>query len=72
MVDNLSNLNPLNIYIHCAKFGWSSGSEEDDFKILLMCFCYLIIIPLGKTSGLESSSSKNALCEFWLKLVRCS
>ena len=41
-------LDPLHPRMLCAKFGcnWSSGSGEEDFKILSMYYCYFTIISI--------------------------
>ena len=61
-----TNWNPLHPRMLCAMFGWNwpSGSREEDCNFL----------PLEKDSTLylnklESTSSKNALCQFWLNLA---
>ena len=68
-----TNFNPLHPRMLCAKFGWNwpSGSEED-FKILLMYFPYFVnIISSWKNlNKLEIKSSKDALCQVWLKLAQ--
>ena len=68
-----TNFNPLHPRMLCAKFGcnWPSGSEED-FKILLMYFPYFVnIISSWKNlNKLEIKSSKDALCQVWLKLAQ--
>ena len=47
-----NNLGPLHQQMLCVKFGWNSphGSEEESFKILLMYFCYFVLI-FGKGNG---------------------
>ena len=74
-------LNPLYPRMHCANFGWNwpCGSGEDDLSNSLMYFRYIVIalyLLLEKggvalyLNKLESPSSKNALCQVWLKLAR--
>ena len=48
-----TNLNPLHPNLLCAKFGWNrpSGSGDEDFWILSMCFPYFIIISPQKRVG---------------------
>ena len=48
-----ANLDPLHPRMFCAKIGWNwlSGSGEEDFLILSMCFLYSIIIPPWKRAG---------------------
>ena len=73
---NWTNLKTLHPRMHCAKFGWilPSGSEEEFFKC---CYVFLLIcyyLPLEKertfhSNKLESHSSKDALCQVWLKFA---
>ena len=53
-----------------------SDSGEEDFKILTMYFSYFVIIPPPLEMGvvlyfnkIEFLSSKDALCQDWLKLT---
>ena len=47
---HLNKLESSSPKMPCAKFGWnwSSGSWKEDFKILSMYFCYVIIISPWK------------------------
>ena len=56
------NLKPLHPRVHCAKFGWNwpSGSGEDLF-ISSMYFCYFVIIPPWKRTGLFIWTNENLL-----------
>ena len=63
----------------CTKlcWNWPSGSwEKDFFKISSMYFHYFIVISFWKTAWpfiwkkLEYPLPKDALCQFWLKLVQ--
>ena len=73
-----TNLNSLYPRMLCAKFGWNwlSGSGEEDFLILSMFFPYFCnYLPLEKGGALhlnklESPSSKDALCQVWMKLAQ--
>ena len=67
------NLNHLNTRMFCAKFDWKwpSGSREED--VFLLFHNYL---PVEKGVALylkkiEFPSSKNALCQVFLKLDQC-
>ena len=74
-----TNLNALYPRMLCAKSGWnwSSGSGEGDFLKFRQCiyFCFFCnYLPLEKGRAFylnkhESPSSKNALCQVWLKLA---
>ena len=48
-----TNLNPPHPRMHCAKFGlnWPSGSGEEDFQNLSMCFCNFVFISPWKKEG---------------------
>ena len=70
------NLNPFHPRMLCAEIGWNwlSGSGEEDFLISSMYFRYFVIIsPWNRLGALHlnkhiSPSSKDALCQVWLKL----
>ena len=75
------NLGSLHTKMHCPNFGWnwSSGSAEDIFlnflNVFFISFSISLNYPIGKWSDfhlnkLESSSSKNGLCQVWLKLAQ--
>ena len=73
-----TNLNPLHPRMLCAKFGWNwpSGSGEEDFLNFVNVFSLFrnyLPLEIGGTlhlNKLESSSPKDALCQFWLKLAQ--
>ena len=73
-----TNLNPLHPRMLCAKFGWNwlSGSGEEDFLISSMYFwLFRNYLPLEKGGALhlnklESTLSKDASCQIWLKLAQ--
>ena len=71
------NLNPLHSRMLCAKFGWNwpNGSGEEIFKFHQCYFAFMYYLPLEKGGTLrlnkrESPSSKDTLCQVWLKLVQ--
>ena len=72
-----TNLNPLHPRIICTKFDWfwPAGSGEDfflNFSVFLL-FCYYLPLEKGyplPLKTLESSPSKDDLCQVWLKLVQ--
>ena len=72
-----TNLNPLHPWMHCAKFGWNwpSSFGEEDFKISSIFFLFRNYLPLENWgpfiwTKLESPSTKDALCQVWLKLAQ--
>ena len=66
-----TNLNPLHPRMHCGRFGWnwSSGSWEEDFYIC-QCIFAISLLSVLYLNKLESPSTKDALCQVWLKLVQ--
>ena len=72
-----TNLNPLYWRMLCTKFGWNrpSGSCEEDFFNLDNVFSLFPYSPLRKGQGpsfekLEIPSTKDILCQVWLKLAK--
>ena len=74
----LTNLNPLQPMVHCAKFGgnWPSGSGKEDFFNFVNVFSlFRNYLPLEKDRALhmnnvESPLAKDALCQVWSKLAQ--
>ena len=73
-----TNLNPFHPRMLCAKIGWNwpSGFGEEYFKISDSVFSlFHNNLPLEKGKALhlnklESPSSKDGLCQVWLKLTQ--
>ena len=69
-----TNLNPLQLMMHCAMFGWNwpSGSGEEDFLNFVNVFSLFrnyLHLEKGEAlhlNKLESTSLKDALCQVWL------
>ena len=73
------NLNPLDSRMLCANFysNWPSDFWEEgskNFVNVFSVFCYYLPLKRGMALHLkkaECPSTKNTLCQFWLKLSHC-